>query len=1021
MAGERGGLTVGDRIVGAADHVGPHPIDDPFAFERVALRVSGVGGAILDVERSGARLQVTVPSGRWGIAVEPHRVDARDAPRPIDEAWRARREAMRSTDGAEMRCRFEEAISFARAAEDRGAEAALERELGVAALDRKDASSAEGAFARALDLAEGERSLDPLAPMLLGDFGRLKWSRGDLRGALASWRLALAGAEGSSPESLLVASLVGNVALAENELDRIESSTAGYRRAISILERLEPETFEIARWTLNLGNALSDLGDFTGGEGCFRRVLEIARRLDPCSGMEASALNNLAWTAKARGDLAAAEKLFGQVLEMRREQDPESQAEATALANLADIARGRGDEEREEAIRRRVLELRRRGGTVSSNAWALDQLALLLIRTGRTKEAIPLVEEALQLRIRLGSEGIAVARSLRTRAELDELDGDRLAARRSLEAAAILFRALLPVSLDLASTLRRLAHLLSAEEERVDADRLLGEALRLDERLAPRSLEQAEALAERGRLRRSAGCLAEAIEDLRGASSILDDLARTLGGSDQERSRFRSRHHEIDRDLVDALVEDGEIAEAFRTLEGSRARALLELVTERDLLLSSEPPDIAAGRRRLDQEENRLRRELAEAPPTAATELVARLEGIRGRRSDLEARLRREVPAVAALRAPDPIDAAGLASLLEPREALLAWSIGVERSQLFVVRRVEEGEPPLSVVRLEIGASAVEEGVESVRRLLRPTRKLLDATSRRSHRLFEAILEPALPLLSGVDRLVLCPDGPLHRLPFGALVETRSEGGADRFLVESFGLRTILSGTLLRELRRRPSRIGPQSIVAAFGDPLVPSLSSELSTRGPESIPLPSAREELQSIERSFPSGTRLFLGADATKERLEQVGGGADILHFATHGVVDDRMPLDSSLLLAPGTEEDDRDGRLHAWEIFEQLRTSASLVVLSACETALGRESGGDGLIGLVRAFQYAGAREVLASLWPVPDEETARLMTFFYSRLACGEPPAEALRSAQIALLSDPASRDPFHWAAWSVVGG
>src|SRR6185503_1921431 len=95
--------------------------------------------------------------------------------------------------------------------------------------------------------------------------------------------------------------------------------------------------------------------------------------------------------------------------------------------------------------------------------------------------------------------------------------------------------------------------------------------------------------------------------------------------------------------------------------------------------------------------------------------------------------------------------------------------------------------------------------------------------------------------------------------------------------------------------------------------------------------------------------------------------------LHFACHGLLDARFPLDSALALAPGGDD---NGLLQAWEVIERVRVDADLVTLSACDTGLGRDMGGEGLVGLVRAFQYAGARSVLASLWEVSDRSTARL---------------------------------------------
>jgi CHAT domain-containing protein len=145
-------------------------------------------------------------------------------------------------------------------------------------------------------------------------------------------------------------------------------------------------------------------------------------------------------------------------------------------------------------------------------------------------------------------------------------------------------------------------------------------------------------------------------------------------------------------------------------------------------------------------------------------------------------------------------------------------------------------------------------------------------------------------------------------------------------------------------------------------------------------------------------------------------------MVHFASHGLVDSRFPLNSALALTiPEAPKDgEENGLLQAWEIFDKVRLNADLVVLSACETGLGKDMGGEGLVGLTRAFQYAGARTVVASLWSVADESTARLMKVFYGYLKAGGAKDEALRAAQITLLQDPRTAHPFHWAAFQVIG-
>jgi CHAT domain-containing protein len=143
-------------------------------------------------------------------------------------------------------------------------------------------------------------------------------------------------------------------------------------------------------------------------------------------------------------------------------------------------------------------------------------------------------------------------------------------------------------------------------------------------------------------------------------------------------------------------------------------------------------------------------------------------------------------------------------------------------------------------------------------------------------------------------------------------------------------------------------------------------------------------------------------------------------IIHFATHGMMDTRHPEMSGLVLSMFNKKGEyQDGYLQLSDIYN-LKLTADLVVLSSCESALGKDLGSEGIIGLPRAFLYAGARSVIASLWKVDDEATVPLMKTFYSRLQRGEDPARALRGAQLDLLKSTQWSDSYYWAAFVLEG-
>src|SRR5262249_22321400 len=192
--------------------------------------------------------------------------------------------------------------------------------------------------------------------------------------------------------------------------------------------------------------------------------------------------------------------------------------------------------------------------------------------------------------------------------------------------------------------------------------------------------------------------------------------------------------------------------------------------------------------------------------------------------------------------------------------------------------------------------------------------------------------------------------------------------------------------------------------------------------RGFDLRPLPATRREVQALQQMFTTAARIYLGEEASEERAKAVGTQASIAHFACHAFADESSPLEAALVLAlprewrPGRE----NGLLQAWEVFEQLRIDADLVTLSACGTAFGKQLSGEGSLSLTRAFQYAGARSVLASLWEVRDDSTAQLMERFYAALKRGVSKDEALRAAQLATLAQTPFAPPGSWAAFQLVG-
>ncbi len=300
--------------------------------------------------------------------------------------------------------------------------------------------------------------------------------------------------------------------------------------------------------------------------------------------------------------------------------------------------------------------------------------------------------------------------------------------------------------------------------------------------------------------------------------------------------------------------------------------------------------------------------------------------------------------------------------------------------------------------------------------------------------LFALLLGPLAQGLEPGQRLVIAPDGLLYYLPFETLRHRR------HYLIEDHEISYAPSASVLKLLQQASEKHqnAAQMELLAFGDPAFgPSATGKsgqpgrsqlggvmgrLWGNGNDRVPvLPRTRAEILAISKLFPPEQRsIFLGRQATEEAVKREPlNRYRRIHFATHSLIDERFPARSGVLLTLDANPTE-DGFLDAGEIAE-LKLDCELVVLSACQTGRGQLVSGEGLVGLARAFLYAGARAIAVSLWNVSDLSTEHLMTDFYRHLAAHENAATALRQAKLKMLrSRQAARHPYYWAPFVLVG-
>lgn len=511
-----------------------------------------------------------------------------------------------------------------------------------------------------------------------------------------------------------------------------------------------------------------------------------------------------------------------------------------------------------------------------------------------------------------------------------------------------------------------------------------------------------------GRSALARGRAPEAQPHLQDAVAIVERMRKGLPAPEQ-RASFMTQRLMVYHALIDALMArsaapgDWFARRAFDVAETGRARALADQLAEAgsreaDPAMRHIAAEEAASSRRLSMIQKSLR---AETEPSRRAVLTRQLTQAEHDYESLVARARRDNPRRASMAWPQPVTASGVRTLLGPDEAIVAfaageqggWAWAIRSGQLFAYGIPPSAEVDHLVRRLRSAAmngdmSALQEAGLAASRVL---------------------FGPAAHVLRGATRLIVIPDGSLHRLPVAALRDFE-----DGWMIEKRAVSLAPSATVLASLRGRPVSASRQLL--AFAAPRGFAGRDGPVLRGDGALPV-LAHAEFEAREAVSLARGRSALRVPARERDVRDPAAGRyRVLHFATHAVVDERVPRRSAILVE--ADEDD-DGLLQLNEI-AHLQLDAPLVVLAACRSQMGRALQGEGLLSLSRAFLQAGARGVVASLWDVADDDSRRLLRAFYQHARRGVAADEALRFAQLDQLRAGGRGRPARWAAFVVSG-
>lgn len=895
----------------------------------------------------------------------------------------------------------------------------------------------------------------------LNGLGLIARNRGDLAKAEDYLDQALKISETLAPDSISRAQTffyLGTVARRRGDLAQAEEF---FHQTLAIQEKLSPNGLGTASALLNLGIVAQERGDLTKAEIYVTRALQIQEKLSPDSLEVAASLNSLGIVASLRRDLAKANEYFAQALTIKEKLAPGGLDIARTFLNLGSVAYERDDMARAEEYYSRALAIDEK---VAPNGLEMAGSLLNLGVVDQSRGDLPKAEEylsqALAIYTRLAPDSMEMAETLGNLGDLNRHNSAK--AEESYNRALAIREKLAPGSRDVAVSFTELGDLARERGDLAKAEGYYNQARSILEKQTPGSKEYAEVLADLAEIKLGKLQLDASEQFFDQALAALESQTAQLGGSQDVRSNFRAKYLHYYQDYIDLLIQQKKTELAFQVLERSRARGLLEMLSEAHIDLRKGVDGALFERERSLQADisGKYDRRIRLLSNKHTDEQIAtvnqEIEKLVAEYKDIEEQIQASSPSYAALTQPQPLNAKEAQQLLDQDTLLLAYSLGQEHSYVFALTADTLEAHPLPK-GADINALAQRAYKEELS-INNPAAGYHSADV-----LSRMLLEPVAKHLSK-KRLAIMADGALQYIPFAAL---RAHQGlpliADHEIVDLHSVSTL--AVLRKETQmRKPA----PKMVAVLADPVFDanderlkavmspqkegnsavagralerqvtfeeSDPAQLLTRStadmgmiaegaPLYLPrLLSTRHEAESVLATIPAGQGMAaLDFDASRATaLSPDIAQYRIVHFATHALLNSTHPELSGLVLSLVDKHGNPENGFLDLEDVYNLNLSADLVVLSACETGFGQEIRGEGLVGLTRAFMYAGAPRVVASLWRVPDHATAELMRYFYEGMQIqGLPPAAALRQAQLNLSHEKRWAAPYYWAGFTLQG-
>jgi CHAT domain-containing protein/tetratricopeptide (TPR) repeat protein len=865
---------------------------------------------------------------------------------------------------------------------ERAVETAQQQEKGRNAAARH---SAIGTYRSALSFFEAADD-QYRQGLIVQRIGLLQAQSGDFRGAIESQKSALRLFR-SVGDARMEASALNNLGGAYDVLGEVNQALSTYEEAVALLHEY-PEPAAEANILANVGVLYGAVSNWQKALEFFERALPLLRTAGDHR-REALALQNIGLAYHNLAELQKALDYLGQALTLWNSLGDRA-GEANTLLIMGSVHLKSGYLNDAIVYCEKALAMTVAIGDRQRESWALSTLGVAYLRTGATDRAIGTLGRAVEQ-----ARGI----------------GDKW---------------------DEGISLGRLAIALSGDAAK--AQEMYGRALAIFESLGDRD-QAARMMVGMAQTERDLGKPDDALRHIAAATAMIEQTRTHAGAADMRASYFASTRDAYDL-YIELLMKRHDVRGALEVSERARSRSLLEMLNESqtDIREGVDPTLL----QREQELRNLLEAKTARLTP-AGTDLKTEIDRLQDQYDSVEAEIREKSPRYAALTQPETLAFADVQASLDPDTVLLEYWFGAKRSWLWAVTR-----DSISSFELPAGAK-IEPAAQRVSDLL--TKHNDGDLPAAASELSRLILGPAAGDLKD-RRIVIAADGALQQVPFAMLPEPGDSGGAP--LIVRHEVAEIPSASALVELRKQVAGrpLAPREI-AVFADPVFDAADPRLKGGSPEPVQtagnefaarllvqleespgqanpprtliprLPYTRQEAQAILGLVPPASRFAaLDFKASREAaLDPALRQYRYLHFATHGLADNDRPGLSSLVLSTvDAKGQPVNGFLRLTDIYN-MKLAADMVVLSACQTGLGKQVTGEGVMGLTRGFLYAGAARVIVSLWSINDRATAELMTRFYRHLVKDkETPAAALRAAQVEMWKSKQWKSPYYWAAF-----